>query len=151
MKDILDLFGELPDFPGSTKPKNRVDDVVVRTKKMDDPFSGIPKKTVMLKGQSVDLYTVGAAAKVLGRTASTLRKWESKGWIPSPTYRSSKSSGSSSVNSTEKGYRLYSREQVDTLLNALEQNNLHGTRNSSWQITSNWLSFIQHIKANWPK
>jgi hypothetical protein len=150
MKDVLDLFGELPDFPGKTKPKNLVEETTSK-KNFDDPFAGVKKKTAVIKGEKVDLYTVGAAASVLGRTAATLRSWEFKGWIPPPKYRSSKSSGSNSVNREEKGYRLYSRAQVETLRNALEQNNLLGTRNSSWQITSNWLSFIEHIKANWPK
>jgi hypothetical protein len=150
MRDVLDLFGELPDFPGKKKPKNRVEENPVR-KKFDDPFTGVPKKTVVIKGEKTDLYTVGAAASILGRSAVTLRTWESKGWIPPPTYRSSKSSGSSLVNTSDKGYRLYSRAQVETLRNALEQNNLLGSRNSSWQNPTNWLSFIEHIRANWPR
>lgn len=150
MRDVLDLFGELPDYPGKTKPKNRTEDKKGK-KSIDDPFNGIPKKVATINGKSLELYTVGAAAKVLGRSAVTLRKWERKGWIPAPSYRTSKSSGSDLLNTQAKGYRLYSREQVEVLLEALTINNLMGDRNLSWQDANNWVSFINYIKANWPK
>lgn len=150
MRDVLELFGELPDYPGKKKPKNRplrADKVLAA----DDPFRGVPKKTATIDGVKKDLYTVGAVARILGRRAQTIRKWESKGWIPAPTYRTSKASGAELLNTDRKGYRLYSREQVEVLLTALEQNNLMGDRNSSWQDANNWLSFINYTQANWPK
>lgn len=150
MRDVLDLFGELPDYPGKKKPKNRP---LTREEKssVEDPFRGVPKKVAVIGGVQKEFYTVGSAARVLGRQAQTLRKWESKGWIPAPTYRTSKASGAELLNTGRKGYRLYSREQVEVMLTALEQNNLMGDRNSAWQDADNWLSFIHYIKANWPK
>jgi hypothetical protein len=149
MKDVLDLFGELPDFPGKTKPKNRPEGIP--KKAMDDPFVGVSKKTAVVNGKTIDLYTIGALASIVGRKSQTVRKWERKGWIPSPTYRTSKASGAELLNTDRKGYRLYSREQVETVLEALELNGLLGTRNGSWQEANNWVSFISHIQANWPK
>lgn len=150
MRDVLDLFGELPDYPGKTKPKNRLNGSPKKVS-VDDPFNGVPKRIATIGGVSRELYTVGSVAKILGRSAATIRKWERKGWIPAPTYRTSKASGGSLLNTDRKGYRLYSREQVDTLLDALTQNNLTGDRNPSWQDANNWVSFIHYIKANWPK
>lgn len=150
MKDVLDLFGELPDYPGKTKPKNRTEDGKTR-KSIDDPFNGVPKKTATIGGKALELYTVGSVARILGRSAVTLRKWERKGWIPAPSYRTSKASGAELLNTDRKGYRLYSREQVEVLLEALTINNLMGDRNPSWQDANNWVSFINYTKANWPK
>lgn len=152
MRDVLDLFGELPDYPGKRKPKNREEKQVAGRESIPvDPFFNVPKKTVVIKNQETDLYTVGAVAQIIGRKQQTLRKWEEKGWIPAPTYRSVKSSGSPSVNGSGKGYRLYTRAQVEVLLTALEENGLLGDRNPSWQEPARWLSFIEHVKANWPK
>ena len=148
MKDILDAFGELPNYPGKTKPKNRPDSVP--DKHYEDPFIGVPKKVANIDGVLTDLYTIGALAQITGRKTPTVRKWERRGWIPSPTYRTSNPSGGV-VNSKKIGYRLYSREQVEVILQALEINGLLGIRNKSWQITSKWVSFITHIQANWPK
>jgi transposase-like protein len=150
MRDPLELFGDLPDFPGKKKPKNRP---LTKEEKssVDDPFRGVTKKVAMINGVQRELYTVGAVARILGRSAVTLRKWERKGWIPAPTFRTSKASGAELLNADRKGYRLYSREQVEVLLTALEQNNLMGDRNSAWQDANNWLSFIHYIQANWPK
>lgn len=150
MRDVLELFGELPDYPGKKKPKNRPLKKEAQTKS-DDPFRGVAKKVATINGKQMELYTVGAVAQILGRRAQTVRKWEHKGWIPAPTYRTSKASGAELVNTDRKGYRLYSREQVQVLLTALEQNNLMGDRNSAWQDADNWLSFIHYIQANWPK
>lgn len=150
MKDILDLFGDLPDYPGSRKPKNR------KTKEqkpsgeaIHDPFVGVPFKLLTVKGELRQFYTVGAVAQVLNRKPQTIRKWERKGWIPAPTYRTTKASGSDVVNTKQKGYRLYSREQVEVLLKALEQTNLTGTRTPNWKTSNNWLEFINYIKTHW--
>lgn len=149
MRDVLDLFGELPDYPGKKKPKNRP--LTEEKSSVDDPFRGVPKKVATIGGVQRELYTVGAVGKIIGRSAITLRKWEQKGWIPAPTYRTSKASGAELLNTERRGYRLYSREQVEVLLTALDQNNLLGGRNSAWQDAENWLSFINYIQANWPK
>lgn len=151
MRDVLDLFGELPDYPGKRKPKNRPLERGEKRESVFDPFANVPKKTMVVKGEKRDFYTVGNVGRILGRTAQTVRKWERKGWIPAPTYRTTKASGSEEVNTKSKGYRLYSREQVELLWNTLEQLGLTGTRDSGWQDASKWLSFIEHIRANWPK
>lgn len=151
MRDVLDLFGDLPDYPGKKVPKNRPAFKQQKFSVDGDPLAGVPKRVLTIKGEAKDFYTIGALAQVVGRTPLAVRKWERKGWIPSPTYRSAKPSGHQSVNTANKGYRLYSKEQVELIYQALEMNGLTGTRNGSWQEPHRWLSFIEHIKANWPK
>lgn len=151
MRDVLDLFGDLPDYPGKRKPKNRPLERGEKRADVHDPFEGVPKKVVSIKGVQRELYTVGNVARILGRSAVTVRKWERKGWIPPPTYRTTKASGSSDVNVDGKGYRLYSREQVETLWSVLNELGLLGERNPGWQDANKWLTFITRVKAEWPK
>ena len=150
-RDVLELFGDLPDYPGKRKPKNRPDTALAGRDTTHDPFAGVPVKYLTIKGERREMFTVGNAAKVLGRTAQTLRKWERKGWIPAPTYRTVHASGSSEVNIDAKGYRLYSREQVDTLWNILNELDLLGDRTKGWQDSKKWLLFITQVKARWPR
>lgn len=150
MKDVLDFFDDLPDFPGGRAPKNRPTKARVIVDP-DDPFNGVQAKIIMVHGAKRQFYTVGNAAKVLGRTAQTLRQWERKGWIPSPTYRTANASGSGLLNPKSKGYRLYSREQVEIMLAGLQENNLLGDRTPAWQHSDNWVGFIEYIKNNWKK
>lgn len=149
-RDILDLFGELPDYPGKRKPKNRPLEKG-QAPSIDDPYAGVPFKTMTVKGEAKQLYTVGNVARILGRQAQTLRKWERKGWIPPATYRTTKSSGSDLLNKQSKGYRLYSREQVEIIRRALEINGLVGERSKAWQNAEKWTSFIQYVRSNWTK
>lgn len=151
MKDPLQLFQDLPDYPGRRRPKNRPIDHTTKTASVEDPFDGVPSKTMVIKGEARQFYTVGSVGQVLGRTAQTVRKWERKGWIPAPTYRTTKASGSESVNVASKGYRLYSREQVETLWDILNQLGLLGERSKTWQDTDKWVSFITLVKARWPR
>jgi hypothetical protein len=118
MKDILDVFGELPDYPGKRAPKNRPASRNIPFT-VEDPYANIPFKTLVVKGEKQTFYTVGNVARILGRKAQTLRKWESKGWIPPATYRTTKSSGSDLLNTQSRGYRLYSREQVEIIRRGL--------------------------------
>lgn len=151
MKDPLQLFNDLPDYPGRRRPKNRPADGTIKSVSVHDPFEGVPYKTLVIKGQERQFYTVGSVARILDRTAQTIRKWERKGWIPAPTYRTLKASGSESVNVASKGYRLYSREQVETLWDILHQLDLLGQRSKTWQDTDKWLSFITLVQAKWPR
>jgi hypothetical protein len=55
MKDVLELFGDLPDFPGKRAPKNRpVGREVVSL--VDDPYANVPFKTMVVKGEKLNFY-----------------------------------------------------------------------------------------------
>lgn len=150
MKDILDMFDGLPDFPGKRAPKNRPTTKGVPSL-IDDPYENVPFKVMTVNGEKKQFYTVGNVARILGRQAQTLRKWERKGWIPPATYRTTKSSGSDLLNKQSKGYRLYSREQVEVIRRGLELNGLMGERSRTWQEAEKWITFIQYVRSNWTK
>jgi hypothetical protein len=146
MKDVLELFGDLPDYPGKRPPKNRKESP---RPTIEDPFNGVQFKLIEIKGQVRKFYTIGNTAKVLNRTAPAIRKWERRGWIPAPTYRTSQVSGSELLNDKRKGYRLYSHEQVEILIQALKVSNLWGERTTEWREPKNWNTFIQYVKEHW--
>lgn len=141
MRDPLDLLGDLPDYPGNTPPKNR-------GKKQDAPSSdlnGARGKVYRINGAEIELFTIGEMAKALGKSPVTLRMWEREGWIPKATYRTPTPRGKQIPDRPSKGRRLYSREQVAFLANAVSSFSL------DQKVASVWDKFREHVKTNWPK
>lgn len=47
--------------------------------------SGQTKEKPVVSGGTVVSYSISEAAEMVGRSISTIRLWESRGWIPAPT------------------------------------------------------------------
>jgi hypothetical protein len=141
-RDPLDLFNDLPDFPGKTPPKNR------STKKSDnrleDRFNGAKGKVFRVGGEERMFFSVGELAKCLNRKPVTIRMWEQQGWIPKATYRTPTPRGEQIPGKTLKGRRLYSLEQVEFLMDALEHFKIDDPNKANWD------GFRKHIKNQWP-
>lgn len=139
----LEMFGDLPDFPGKRAPKNRPE-----SKRSDDEivdrFNGAKGKKYKVGGEDKLFFSIGELAKALGRRPVTIRMWESRGWIPKATYRTPKPRGTQLPDKDVQGRRLYSLEQVEFLLSASVQFGLN-TESPQWD------SFRKHIKENYPK
>lgn len=142
-KDPLDLFNSLPDFPGKTPPKNRKESKPKT--EIEDRFNGAKGKTFRINGEDKTFFTVGELAKCLNRKPVTIRMWEQQGWIPKATYRTPAPRGTQIPGKTVKGRRLYSLEQVEFLIDALEHFKINDPNKA------NWVAFRKHIKDNWPK
>lgn len=141
--DPLDFFKDLPDFPGKTPPKNR------STKKtsgreLEDRYNGARGKTFKVNGEDRTFFSVGDLAKCLNRQPVTIRMWEQRGWIPKATYRTPTPKGQQIPGKTLKGRRLYSLEQVEFLMDALERFKINDPNQANWD------AFRQHIKDKWP-
>jgi hypothetical protein len=143
MKDPLDLFGDLPDFPGSRQPKNRSDKKPTYLE-AEDRYNGAKAKTYTINGEKKTFFTVGGLAKALRRKPGTIRMWEFNGWLPKAMYRTPAPSGEHFGNKSAKGRRLYSLEQVEFLLTAVERFSLDSS-------DPNWEAFKTHIKQNYPR
>lgn len=141
-KDPLDLFNSLPDFPGKTPPKNRKESKPKT--EIEDRFNGAKGKTFRINGEDKTFFTVGELAKCLNRKPVTIRMWEQQGWIPKATYRTPAPRGTQIPGKTVKGRRLYSLEQVEFLIDALEHFKINDPNKA------NWVAFRKHIKDNWP-
>lgn len=141
-RDPLSLLGDLPDWPGNTPPKNRTN---APRRMHDDDMNGARPTIYRVAGEDKEFYTIGELARAVGRKAVTIRKWEASGWIPKPTYRGSAPSGPQLPNHPAKGRRLYSREQVEFLVRAVNSFSLDDRNSSDWD------KFRQFVKTNWPK
>lgn len=144
MKDVLDLFGDLPDFPGKRTPKNRPEPKQTNSI-LDDRFNGAKGKEYIINNQRYIMYTVGEVAKALKRSPVTIRMWEHNGWIPKPSFRTPPPAGSQIPNKATKGRRLYTAEQLDILVTAVE---LFGVEE---HFSADWDGFKEYIKANWKR
>ena len=140
----LEMFGDLPDFPGKRLPKNRPSTKKTQADNVLDKFNGARSKTYIINGETKVFFSIGELAKALGRKPVTLRMWESRGWIPKATYRTPKPRGAQIPNKSVQGRRLYSLEQVTFLVEASETFGLN-TPDPRWD------QFRKHIKNNYPK
>ncbi len=141
-KDVLDYFKDSQDYPGGRKPKNRDDSVKA---KAEDRYNGAKAKKYVIGGQEMYMFTIGELAKAIGKRPSTLRVWEHNGWLPKAKYRTPKPKKQQIPEKSSKGRRLYSVEQVEFLLEAMERFNIHEVNHGDWD------GFRKHIKANWPQ
>lgn len=142
VRDALDVFKNLPDFPGKTAPKNRP--VTTRDSLLEDRFNGAKSKMMKVNGIERQFFTVGELAKALNRRPVTIRMWESKGWIPKAKYRTPAPKSEQIPGKAVKGRRLYSLEQVEFLLTALSRFEIDNPAKANWE------GFRQHIKDQWP-
>lgn len=141
-RDLLDMLGDLPDFPGNTPPRNRKDSP--KRGVAEDRFNGARPRIYRIGGVDREFYTVGEVARALGRKAVTIRSWESKGWIPKVKYRTPAPAGTQIPGKSPKGRRLYSKAQLVFLVEAVETYKLNDPKRADWA------RFHTHIRANWP-
>lgn len=134
------------DYPGSRLPRNRSSK---KPKRIDDPFSGIIPTIYVMNGVRTEVFTIGQVAKVLNKKPVTLRAWEKKEILPKATYRTPAPQGVQVPGKTLKGRRIYTRKQVDLLLQAVDLfiGDLHPTK----VPTDNWNKLKQYLKDNWKK
>lgn len=63
-------------------------------------------------GVVVTLYSINTLAEELGRTSQTIRKWEVAGILPKAIFKD------------RNGRRMYSQEQIDTIVRVAEECNI---------------------------
>lgn len=143
MRDPLDLFGDLPDFPGKRAPKNRPETKKIANSLLQDRYNGAKGKEYIINGEKQLFFTIGEVCKALGKRPVTLRMWESKGWIPKPSFRTPPPNGIQIPDKAQKGRRLYSQQQLDTLIDGVEQCGVNNPYHADWE------AFKTYIKNNW--
>lgn len=148
MKDPLDLFADLPDFPGGRAPKNRPNQKQSYVE-LDDRYNGAKGKEYIINGERKLFFTVGNLAMALHRKPVTIRMWEHRGWLPVPRFRTPAPRGGHFTGKSPKGRRLYSQEQVEFLIEAIEMFGLKDPYANIPKLT--WIQFTEHIKANYPR
>ncbi len=144
MKDPLDYFDDLPNFPGKRPPKNKLVDKQVVNHGFDR-YNGAKSKVFIINGEAQQFFTVGEFAKALGRKAATIRMWEYRGIIPKANFRTPPPEGQQLPGKEPKGHRLYSLSQLDFIIDTVERYHLDDP------LVAQWESARQHIKNNWPR
>jgi hypothetical protein len=144
MKDVLDVFGDLPDFPGKKQPKNRPE-AQLQSSILIDRYNGAKGKDYVINGVTQTFYSIGEVSKALGKKPVTLRMWERKGWIPKTSFRTPTPKSEQIPGKVLKGRRLYSQEQLDTLIDGVERFGILEYYSGDWD------GFIKYIKDNWKR
>ena len=70
------------------------------------------KKFKLSNGVVVELYPISVLAEELGRTSQTIRKWEVAGILPNSIFKD------------KNGRRMYSKEQIETIVRVAEECNI---------------------------
>jgi len=131
--EVLKSFEGLDRVPGSIK-KRREDSPASekRRKKLLGESNGWDETPIMkvLKGEEVEVFTIGALAQALEKEIVTIRLWEKKGYIPIAPYRlRSKSLNGVKVN----GNRVYTRELIEIAIEEFTVRKILGISRVEWK------------------
>ena len=150
MDDFIESsFAELDKFyPGSKRMRRtRAPKSVEAT--ADEGWDAKPvKKNVNINGNEIDFYGIGAVATAVGRPIVTIRNWISKGYLPPSTYRLPSTKAKNGKE--QKGYRLYSRNQIEVLVELLAKAGLFDKKRLQWpnqQLTNAIAEAWNNIRA----
>lgn len=141
----LSLFDDLPDepyWPGKTPPRNKPSSQRNTTKSTD--LNGARPKVYRIGGVDREFFTIGEVARALNRKPVTIRSWEQRGWLPKVKYRTPPPAAEQIPGKPSRGRRLYSRDQVVFLVEAVAKFNLDHSK------LANWSGFVTYVKTNWP-
>lgn len=83
-----------------------------------------------LNGREVQMFTIGALAKAIGKAEGTIRNYQAKGYLPVTPYRLP----SRVVNGeTRAGRRLFTRSMIEAAIESFENRGLVGTPRVEWR------------------
>jgi hypothetical protein len=109
---ITDRFADM-DYPGRRKPVNR------QPKKAtpeDMPVWDAKPVYYLVGGEKREFFLISHLAKALEYSVQSIRAWEAAGLMPSTPYRSPKTRRPVAAGRSNKGKRLWTREQVEGIL-----------------------------------
>lgn len=151
MDEVLKSFEDLDTVPGSKKKRREeTEDTTKRRKKLLGESNGWDETPIIktLKGEEVEVFTIGALAQALEKQIVTIRLWEKKGYIPIAPYRlRSKSLNGQKVN----GNRVYTRELIQIAIDEFTARGLLGSARVEWSrhadlpevLASRWKEALQ--------
>lgn len=122
-------------YPGSKRLRRAVAQPAVVAGKDDAGWDAKPVVKT-LRGQQIELFTIGHLGMALGRAAVTMRLWERNGVIPTARMRLHNKNG-------KGGRRYYTRPQVEAIRTAAEK---HGLMERGAPITPD---FTRDVVAAW--
>ena len=147
MSDEIDkMFSDLETYYPGSKRKRR------ETKKAevipDAGWDTKPIKKTMPNGKEMEFFTLVNLAGALGRPVKTLRKWLDNGYLPPSPYRSPDTT--TKAGKTMRGYRLYSRAQIEAVVKLFGEAGLLDKTRIQWpnqKLTSAIAETWSHIRV----
>jgi hypothetical protein len=109
MASLPEEFSDL-DYPGRRKPKNRQPPAPTVQVWDDRPLH------YLVNGEKREFFIIGHLAKALDYSVQSIRAWEDKGLLPRSPYRSPRTRKPVAGGRSDKGKRLWTREQVEGIL-----------------------------------
>lgn len=131
-------------FPGKRPLRSLTPKAPVEGEAVNENWDEKPLR-MMLRGQLVDLFTVGHLSVALGRQPVTVRSWEAKGWLPQTMYRAPNPRGQQVPGKASKGRRLYTREQIEIVIRAAHKFGVLTDQGRN----ADWKSFTRTVLAGW--
>jgi hypothetical protein len=121
MLAVSDLPAEFAglDYPGRTKPKNRTPQVQETTPDIN-VWDARPAFYV-IGGRKQEFFLISHLAQALGYSVQSIRAWEAQRLLPKSPYRSPKTRGMVAGGRSNKGRRLWTREQIEAILSAAKR------------------------------
>lgn len=97
-----------------------------------------------VSGADVELFTIGAVCKALGRPPVTIRLWVRQRHIPDATFRLP---GKTSPSGRRiEGRRLYTRKQIEGLIQVFKTHGIYEAERVDW---SKHPTFLEDVKKAW--
>jgi hypothetical protein len=100
-------------YPGRRKPVNR--DPKPPPSDDTELWDAHPT-TYVVAGEKREFFYIGALAKALGYSVQAVRLWESQGLLPNSGYRSPRTAKPTAGGRSNKGKRLWTRDQIEGIL-----------------------------------
>jgi hypothetical protein len=118
-------------YPGKRKPANREPK---KTEPDDTPLWDAHPATYIVEGEKREFFYIGALATAIGYSVQAIRLWEGQGLMPNTPYRSPRTKAPVAGGRSDKGKRLWTREQIEGILRLAKKHgvilpNRRGIRN----------------------
>lgn len=101
-------------YPGRRKPVNR--DQPKDAADGDTPVWDTHPAYYVVAGERREFFYIGAMAKAIGYSVQAIRLWEGQGLMPNTPYRSPRTKAPVAGGRSDKGKRLWTREQIEGIL-----------------------------------
>jgi hypothetical protein len=99
-----------------------------------------------LRGEKIEVFTVGALAEALGVSTKAIYKWERQRILPPPRYRTEAPKEGPIPGKAPAGRRLYTRLQIEAVIEAAHEANVPRRPK---RPHPNWKLFTALVVRSW--
>ena len=128
---VEDAFADLDKFYPGSKKQRREPSAAKRKSGPIDPRGWDEKPLVKsVRGQEVEMFTIGALAQAIGKSEVSVRLWQRKGYIPNTPFRLP----TREVNGKPRpGRRLFTRSMIEAAIQSFGKRGLIDAPRIEWK------------------